>query len=85
MISSLDNYIFGLSQSSKSYSDTLKYASEKIAKNYSKKVLIDVQRELNILRKPFTECLRKTLAFHQTLIDAFAIQLSIYRLKFEKL
>jgi AraC-like DNA-binding protein len=61
MISSLDNYIFGLAGASKSISDTIKYASEKIAKHYSKEALIDVQRELNISERTFQRMFEKNI------------------------
>jgi AraC-like DNA-binding protein len=61
MISSLDNYIFGLVEASKSISDTIKYASEKIAKHYSKEVLIDVQKELNISERTFQRMFEKNI------------------------
>lgn len=61
MISSLDSYIFGLAGASKSISDTITYASEKIAKHYSKEALIDVQRELNISERTFQRMFEKNI------------------------
>jgi AraC-like DNA-binding protein len=61
MISTLDNYIYRLTLDSKNISDAIVYASKKIASNYSKESLIDVQKELNISERTFQRMFEKNI------------------------
>ncbi|NOU20022.1 MAG: helix-turn-helix transcriptional regulator [Bacteroidales bacterium] len=59
MIQSIDNYIYGLAKATKEISSTIKYASEKITKHYSKESLSNIQRELNISERTFQRMFEK--------------------------
>ena len=61
MISTLDNYIYGLISGSKNISDAIKYASKKLARDYSKESLINVQKELNISERTFQRMFEKNI------------------------
>jgi len=61
MISTLDNYIIGLAEASKSVLDSIKYASEKITRYYNKESLINLQKELNISERTFQRIFEKNI------------------------
>ena len=61
MILLLDNYVYSLVKSAKEILSTIKYASEKIAKYYSKESLLNIQRELNISERTFQRMFEKNI------------------------
>jgi AraC-like DNA-binding protein len=60
-ISALDKYIFGHAEESKSISYSIRYATEKIARHYSKESLINIQKELNISERTFQRMFEKNI------------------------
>jgi AraC-like DNA-binding protein len=59
MISTLDEYIFTLTNATKKIPITIKYASEKIAVQYSKDSLVSIQKELKISERSFQRMFEK--------------------------